>query len=64
MDFNVARKAMAEQYKVSPDDLAMGPVWDLPEVGRRFLMFEIRDPNHRQFRSTLCYDISVSAKLG
>lgn len=61
MDLKFARYALAEQYQVSPEALAMEPVWDMPEICKRLLMFEITDPNHRLFRSTVCFDITSMA---
>lgn len=64
-DSELARHALAEQYQVSPEALAMGPVWDLPEISKCLLMFEIIDPHHRLFRSTVCFDItSLAAAKG
>lgn len=58
VDSNWARRALAKQYQVSPENLVMGPVWDIPEISKCLLMFEITDPDHSQFRSTVCFDIT------
>jgi hypothetical protein len=58
MDSNFARIALSEQYQVAPEGLAIGQIWEIPEIDKRLLMFEITDPNHRQFNSTVCYDIT------
>jgi hypothetical protein len=58
MEYEFARKVVAARYKVAPEVLSVGPVWEIPEIGKRLLMFEINDPNHQQYKSTVCYDLT------
>ncbi len=52
-----AKKFLAMQYNVKPDHLMFVNVWKAPEVNKTFLMFQVTDPNHHQFGSTLCQEV-------